>query len=311
MTVEDIFCTARQELHHLYPVQEINAMVRILLHHYTDLTATQIYTEPNSQLSLRGTKQSTVIARNEAINSQLLIDALHQLAAGRPLQYITGETEFCGLTFEVNEQVLIPRPETEELVQWAVEELKACSAPVVLDLCTGSGCIAVAVSKQCPTAKVLACDISTGALAVAQRNAVKNKADVDFFYYDVLGTRNKDIFSQFSTVIARNEAINSQFSILSNPPYVRNSEKAVMRKNVLDYEPHAALFVDDSDPLIFYRAIAAIARQCITADGFVMVEINEALAADTMQLFRDAGFSSVALRQDINGKDRMIIGKIR
>ena len=299
MTIEDIFRTARQECKHLYPEPEINAMVRLLLHHYTNLTPTQLYTEPNCQLSI--------------VNSQLMIDALHQLAAGRPLQYITGKTEFCGLTFEVNEQVLIPRPETEELVQWAVEELKTYPTPVVLDLCTGSGCIAVTVAKKCPTAKVLACDISTGALATAQRNAAINEAAVDFFYHDVLETRNKDIKnkdnSQFSTLNSQLITHNSSIIILSNPPYVRNSEKAMMRKNVLDYEPHAALFVDDEDPLIFYRTIAAIARQCITADGFVMIEINETMAVATMQLFRDAGFSSVTLRQDINGKDRIVMAQ--
>jgi release factor glutamine methyltransferase len=226
----------------------------------------------------------------------LLTDALRQISPGRPLQYVTGLTEFCGLTFEVSEQVLIPRPETEELVSWAVEKLAAFTAPVVLDLCTGSGCIAVAVAKQCPTAKVLACDISFEALKVAQRNAVRNNVLVDFFHCDILND---------STFLNRQSPI----IILSNPPYIRNAEKALMHQNVLNHEPHEALFVDDADPLIFYRAIAAIARQCVT-DGFVMVEINEALAVATMQVFYDAGFSSVTLRQDVNGKDRMIMGGI-
>jgi release factor glutamine methyltransferase len=217
------------------------------------------------------------------------------------LQYIIGKTEFCGLPLEVNEQVLIPRPETEELVRWAVEELQAYTAPVVLDLCTGSGSIAIAVAKQCPTAKVLACDISTEALAVAQRNAAKNKVAIDFFHADIFNN------SKFKIQNLKLETRNSKFIILSNPPYIRNSEKTMMHQNVLGHEPHDALFVSDDDPLIFYRAIAAIARQCIVADGFVMVEINEALAADTMQVFRDAGFTSMTLRQDINGKDRMLM----
>ncbi|MCL2098350.1 MAG: peptide chain release factor N(5)-glutamine methyltransferase [Bacteroidales bacterium] len=279
MTIDEIFRAARQQCRYLYSEQEINAMVRVLLQHYINLTSTQLYTEPDFQFSIA--------------NAQLLTDALHQLSTGRPLQYITGKTEFCGLPFEVNEQVLIPRPETEELVRWAVEELKAYAEPVVLDLCTGSGCIAIAVAKQCPTAKVLACDISAEALAVAQRNAERNNVAVEFFQCDILDS------SKFKTH-------HSSLIILSNPPYVRNSEKALMRKNVLDHEPHTALFVDDEDPLVFYRAIAAIAKQYMQSDSFVMVEINEALATETTQVFRDAGFTSLELRQDINGKDRTV-----
>ena len=285
MTVDDIFRAARQQLKQSYPLQEINAMLRVLLQHYTGLTTAQIYADPQQLLP--------------TANCQLLTEALKQLSAGRPLQYVIGETDFCGLTFEVDEQVLIPRPETEELVHWAVEELQAYTAPVVLDLCTGSGCIAVAVAKQCPAAKVLACDISSGALEVAQRNAARNDVTVDFFQCDIL--------NQVSGIRYQVSGINSSFIILSNPPYVRNSEKAMMRQNVLEHEPHGALFVADDDPLIYYRAIAAIARQCIVADGFVMVEINEALAADTMQIFRAAGFSSLSLRQDLNSKNRMIM----
>ena len=222
------------------------------------------------------------------------------------MQYVTGKTEFCGLTFEVNEQVLIPRPETEELVRWAVEELRTFAAPVVLDLGTGSGCIAVAVVKQCPTAKVFACDISHEALAVAQRNAAKNEVAVDFFQCDMLKDLKFKVQSlKFKT--RNSEPINKTICILSNPPYVRNSEKALMHRNVLDHEPHSALFVADADPLVFYRAIAAIAQQCIVDDGFVMVEINEALIADTMQVFSAAGFNALTLRQDINGKNRMLL----
>ncbi|MDR0294728.1 MAG: peptide chain release factor N(5)-glutamine methyltransferase [Prevotellaceae bacterium] len=287
MTVDDIFREARQQCRFLYSEQEINAMVRVLLQHYTGLTIARIYAEPHQLLP--------------TAYCLLLTDAINQLSTGRPLQYVIGKAEFCGITFEVNEQVLIPRPETEELVRWAVEELQAYTAPVVLDLCTGSGCIAIAIAKQCPTAKVLACDISTEALAVAQRNAAKNKVAINFFHADILNN------SKFKIQNLKLETRNSKFIILSNPPYICNSEKAMMHQNVLGHEPHEALFVSDVDPLMFYRAIAAIARQCIVSDGFVMVEINETLAADTMQVLRDAGFSSIMLRQDINGKDRMIL----
>ena len=304
MTINDIFLIARQQCRHLYSEQEINAMVRMLLQHYAGLTTAQIYAEPHQLLP--------------TAYCLLLTDIINQLSSGRPLQYITGKTEFCGLPFEVNEQVLIPRPETEELVRWAVEELQAFTAPVVLDLGTGSGCIAIAIAKQCPTAKVLACDISLEALAVAQRNAAKNEVTVNFFQYDILqrpgviartvrdgicGGKQSEATSPLAGYLNLH---NTKLIILSNPPYIRNSEKAMMHQNVLGHEPHSALFVEDADPLLFYRAIAAIARQYIASGGFVMVEINEALATDTMQVFRDAGFSSVNLRQDINGKDRII-----
>jgi release factor glutamine methyltransferase len=247
------------------------------------------------------------------------------LLASKPLSYITGEAEFCGRSFAVNASVLIPRPETEELVQWMAspqESRSRQSQPAVgkntglclstancycklllpfegavLDLCTGSGCIAVSVSAQWPDVQVAACDVSEEALEVARANAQRHHTPIDFFACDIL--RQQDL-------LAARFAPASVQVILSNPPYVRRSEQVLMQPNVLRYEPHLALFVDDEDPLVFYRAIASIARRCLAPAGFVMVEINEALAGDTAGVFRAAGFTSIEVKQDLYGKDRFV-----
>ncbi len=279
MTLADIFRAADEQLYHLYPPEEIKAVVRILLQHHTGLTIAQIYADPSLV-----TPYSSPVTRH-----------LHALASGRPLQYILGETEFCGHVFEVNENVLIPRPETEELVQHALAGLRPYDRPRVLDLCTGSGCIAVSVAAALPEAQVSACDISKEALEVARRNALRNNTSVNFFECDI--THHSSLITHHSSPVT---------CILSNPPYIRNAEKALMRPNVLDHEPHLALFVEDHDPLVFYRAIAAIARMTLAPNGFVMVEINEALAEETAQVFRNEGFSSIQIYKDVFDKDRML-----
>ena len=291
MTVADIFRQANEQLRDLYPEEEIKAMVFVLLQHFAGLSKTQIYTNP--QLSIFHFPFS-------------IFHSLNQLSTGRPLQYVLGETEFSGLVFEVNENVLIPRPETEELVHWAVDELKSFAAPRVLDLCTGSACIAVSVAAALPSAQVSACDISLPALDVARRNAARNKVNIDFFECDILSDELQ-VTSYKNPVTRHSSLVTSPVDcILSNPPYVRNSEKLLMRRNVLDFEPPIALFVEDSDPLVFYRAIAGIACKHLSPDGFVMVEINEALADETAQVFKNEGFSQIEFRKDIFDKDRIL-----
>jgi release factor glutamine methyltransferase len=258
-----------------------------LLQHYSGLSRTQLYACPEQMLS------HDLVAKIEA--------GVDALLAHKPLQYITGEAEFCGLSFAVNESVLIPRPETEELVQRALQALRGHSAQAplrVLDLCTGSGCIAVAVAAQWPALSVAACDVSAAALDVAQRNAQRHHTPVGFFTCDIL---------QQQEILAAHLAPAPVHAILSNPPYVRRSEQALMQPNVLRYEPPLALFVDDGDPLVFYRAIAAIARRHLAPAGFVLVEINEALAAATAGVFRAAGFASVQAHRDLFGKDRFLM----
>jgi release factor glutamine methyltransferase len=271
----------------LYPAREARVLLYQLLQHYSGFSRAQLYASPDRELSCE------LVTQIEAGVDALLVH--------KPLQYITGEAEFCGLSFAVNESVLIPRPETEELVQRAVQALrhqKARGPLNVLDVCTGSGCIAVAVAAQLPSSSVAACDVSEEALNVAQANAQRHHAPIDFFTCDIL---------QQQAVLAAHLAPASVHAILSNPPYVRRSEQALMQPNVLRYEPPLALFVDDDDPLVFYRAIAAIARQYLAPAGVVLVEINEAMARATVAVFRAAGFSSVQVQQDLFGKDRFLM----
>jgi release factor glutamine methyltransferase len=282
--VSAVVAHSAQRLQPLYPAAEAQTLAYQLLQHYAGLSRAQLYACPEQELS-----RELVEKIKAGVNA---------LLACKPLQYITGEVEFCGLSFMVNEAVLIPRPETEELVQVAVLALRRQSgAPTVLDLCTGSGCIAVAVATQLPAAAVTACDVSQEALGVACANARRLHAQVDFFACDIL---------QQPEELATHLAPASVQAILSNPPYVRRSEQALMQPNVLRYEPHLALFVDDGDPLVFYRAIADIARQYLAPDGFVLVEINEALAGATAGVFRAAGFPAVQVKQDLCGKDRFV-----
>lgn len=223
-----------------------------------------------------------------------------RLNNNEPIQYILGETEFYGRRFLVNDSVLIPRPETEELVKYVVEKQKnqfpisiSSNQLSILDIGTGSGCIAISLAKELPNFKVTAYDISEKALETAKRNAELNKADVIFEKVDILS-------SQFLI-------LNSQFSIiLSNPPYVTKQEIERMQKNVLDFEPHLALFVEDSEPLIFYEAIANFAFNNLTDNGLVAVEINEALGEETAEVFRRKGFSEVEIIKDIHQKDRFV-----
>lgn len=234
-----------------------------------------------------------------ADNSALLLQILDELKIGRPLQYILGETEFYGLTFKVNPSVLIPRPETEELVDWVLKEVRVLKSETsllkILDIGTGSGCIPVALKMHLPWAEVFAIDISAGALETAQQNADLNQTEIHLVQDDILNPR-KDLI------------INNKYSvIISNPPYVTVSEKEQMHRNVLEYEPHSALFVQDDDPLVFYHAIADFAWLHLQDTGYLFFEINENLGKETLDLLHQKGFKNTELRQDLRGKDRMIM----
>jgi release factor glutamine methyltransferase len=282
--ISDVVAHSARRLQPLYPAGEARSLAYQLLQHYLGMSRAQLYACGEQE-----------IPRNLAGKIEA---GVNDLLSHKPLQYITGEVEFCGLPFVVNASVLIPRPETEELVQLAVQTLQQQRTPWrALDLCTGSGCIAVSVAAQLPAAQVAACDVSEEALAVAQRNAQRHRTPVDFFPCDILHQHD---------ALAARLAPASVHAILSNPPYVRRSEQALMQPNVLRYEPHPALFVDDRDPLVFYRAIAAIARRHLAPAGFVLVEINEALAGATAGVFRAAGFSDVQVKRDLCGKERFV-----
>jgi release factor glutamine methyltransferase len=208
-----------------------------------------------------------------------------------PVQYILGETEFYGRKFFVNENVLIPRCETEELVDLIINENRSNSINI-LDIGTGSGCIAVSLDCELPDARVYAIDISTVALKIATQNNDYNKANVLFAEYDILGNVEFPHDTKFEVIV-------------SNPPYVRTSEKQYMHANVLEHEPHIALFVEDSSPLIYYEACLRFAENYLADRGKIYVEINEFLGAETLALFRNYGYDAVLIK-DLSGKDRII-----
>jgi release factor glutamine methyltransferase len=219
---------------------------------------------------------------------------LAELKKEVPIQYLLGKTNFYGLDFEVNENVLIPRPETEELVEWIINQnLKSDDSKKIkiLDIGTGSGCIAISLAKNIPNAQVYGIDVSKKAIETAKRNAINNKAEVTFILQDILET----------------DLLKCNFDIIvSNPPYVRNLEKEEIKKNVLDYEPHLALFVEDNDALIFYRKIAALAQRNLLENGQLYFEINQYLGDETKDLLEKMNFKNIELRKDIYDNDRMI-----
>lgn len=218
-------------------------------------------------------------------------DVLKQLEQFRPIQYIFGKAYFYGLEFKVNENTLIPRPETEELVEWIIHENNKRGTFSVLDIGTGSGCIPISLAKNLQQAHVSTIDISEGALAVAKENANANDVTVNFIQTDILAA----------------DTLPHQYDVIvSNPPYVRNLEKAEIKSNVLDYEPHLALFVDDADPLVFYRKIATLAKKYLKPGGKLYYEINQYLGPETVELLEGQGFSNIVLRKDFMGNDRMI-----
>lgn len=221
--------------------------------------------------------------------------AVKDLLKNKPIQYIIGETEFCDLKFKVNENVLIPRPETSELVHLIVNSQRstANSQQSILDIGTGSGCIAISLAKMISGSEVYALDISEKALEVAKENAVNNNVEVTFIHDDILSLKNK---------------IDTKFDIIvSNPPYVRELEKAEMRDNVLNWEPHNALFVSDNNPLIFYRIILEFAKSHLKENGEIWFEINEFLGKEMTELCNEMGFSQVEVFNDFRGKERVLL----
>lgn len=227
-----------------------------------------------------------------------LLEILEQLKNGSPLQYILGETDFYDLKFKVNPSVLIPRPETEELVDWTlitIREMKGETEVLkIVDIGTGSGCIPISIKKYIPLADITAIDISENALDTAKLNAELNKTELNFIKDDILTPTNQEL-------------VNTQYDvIISNPPYITESEKSKMHQNVLNYEPHNALFVPDNESLKFYYAIADFAINHLKKTGFLFLEINENFGKETISLLLKKGFKTTELRQDMYGKDRMI-----
>ena len=269
-----------EELVKLYDKEESDSLFYFALDHVTGMKRNEVL------LNASGEIQGTQLAGLTAL--------LKQLSLGVPIQHIVGEAEFYGMKFRVNESVLIPRVETEELVDWIIKEeanLFRTENRNILDVGTGSGCIAISLKKHLTGSKVSALDMSPAAILVARQNAEQNgESTIDFIEADI---RYFSCATKYNVVV-------------SNPPYITQEEKMEMHENVLRYEPHIALFVDDQDPLLFYKAIADFSLSNLEAGGSLFFEINQAYGPETIDMLEQKGFKEVVLRKDMQGKDRMI-----
>ncbi len=258
----------------IYGAREAEQISRMILQEVAAVSTTQLLLQPQEQCHIE--------------NLDVVIE---QLAAGRPVQYIIGQAEFCSYNFVVREGVLIPRPETEELVFRVIEE---CSPkPRILDVGCGSGAISISLAKLIPGAEVCGVDISTDALSIAQENNLRLNAQVKLIEGDALCGVEHYVDGLFDIVV-------------SNPPYIPYGEQSAMRDNVTMYEPHVALFVDDDNPLIFYRAIARSALQLLRPEGLLYFEIHEDFGCDVVEMLREMGYIGVAMIRDINDKPRIV-----
>ena len=297
MLLADFTREGTRSLGGLYPEREAHSIVLMLCE------------------ALLGTHSYTHIVEPQTVVAPALLPgleaAMERLRRGEPVQYVIGHTEFCGFRFRVTPDVLIPRPETEQMVREAVEEASRLrrmrspygrsAAPVrVLDLCTGSGCIAWAVALLAPGTEVVGVDVSESALVVAMGQELARECKScgavapRFVLADILDTEQAFDDGQFDIILA-------------NPPYIMESERAQMRRNVLDFEPDLALFVPDSDPLLFYKAIAVWSRRLLAPEGKGLVEINERLGAETEELFHEAGFVHTSVRKDVFERNRFVL----
>lgn len=267
-----------KSLEGIYDMAEAQAMARILVEKVTGIRAHDALANPNLLLSLS--------------QIEILDSYVQELKLQKPIQYILGETEFFGISLKVNPNVLIPRPETEELVEWIIKSNDS-TFPTVLDIGTGSGCIAISIAKHTPAARVYGIDISMESISLAKQNSIRANTSITFIQADILDQSIQIEGSPFDIIV-------------SNPPYVRESEKELMHPNVLENEPHLALFVIDQDPLIFYKAIAEFAKNNLNRNGIVYCEINEAFGKETAKVFEDYDFKNIEVREDINGKKRML-----
>ncbi|MBP9847907.1 MAG: peptide chain release factor N(5)-glutamine methyltransferase [Flavobacterium sp.] len=290
MLLKDYKINFFNSLKNIQDEQEIESFFFILTEYLHNLKRVDVALNPNFELSdAEVDKWNTILA---------------QLQQEKPIQYITGEAWFYGLRFEVNENTLIPRPETEELVEWIIESQKSkvqSQKLEILDVGTGSGCIPISLKANLSQANVSAIDVSEKALEVAKRNAELNKVEINFIQTNILEV--EDLSQLPSPIIHHPSSYNI---IVSNPPYVRNLEKHEIKKNVLDYEPHLALFVEDTDALLFYRKIAQLALKNLSPNGLLFFEINQYLGKETVELLESLGFKNIELKKDIYDNNRMI-----
>jgi len=279
LKVKEIRQKFQENLKSYFPETEIESFVQILFEKYVGFSRLDLVLNPEFL--------------PEKHQLQQLESALNRLKNQEPIQYIVGETSFFGLTFKVNSHVLIPRPETEELVDWVLKDISDSSDSLsILDIGTGSGCIAISIASKTEDAEVFAWDISEEALRIAEQNASLNQVEVIFEMKNILDSE-----------ISTSKKLDI---IISNPPYVRQKEKQKMNANVLDFEPHVALFVEDNDALIFYRKILDFAKNHIKAGGRVYFEINEYLKSEMEDLLQSLKLHDYTFKKDIFGKNRML-----
>ena len=279
MTVRTLKNHFAKALSELYPSEEIQSFFSILSEKHLGMS--------RLELSL---KSEMILSE---VISKKYIEALKRLQTHEPIQYIIGETEFYGLLFKVNKHTLIPRPETEELVDWIITESKTQypEPSTILDIGTGSGCIAISLAKNILGSRVAAIDFSEEALDVAEHNASLNNVDIDFIRMDIL--KALELPTQYDVIV-------------SNPPYVRNLEKEKMQRNVLNFEPDSALFVSDESPLVFYKKIAGLANNHLAPHGLLYFEINEYFSEDMVIMLKEFNFKDITVKTDFFGKERMI-----
>jgi release factor glutamine methyltransferase len=277
-----------------FPNTEIDTFFAFLMEEYLNFKRIDIVLKPDFLVD--------DITKNE------LNIALEKLKNHEPIQYILGKTEFFGFPFIVNKNTLIPRPETEELVVWILEEVTLLQKSIlkeisILDIGTGSGCIAILFSKKLRNAKTYAIDISKKALKIAKKNAKLNKVFINFFEIDILKINSLENLKKDQN--SSNQPVKFDI-IVSNPPYVRNSEKIEINRNVLENEPHQALFVSDENPLLFYEKIADLSKKHLTENGILFFEINQYLGKEILEMLLQKGVKNFEIRKDLFGNERMI-----
>lgn len=278
MNLKDFKNFFNKELTNLYPKTEIDAFFFRIIDDKLGFTLTDLFV-----------KQGFIIPNDVLLDVKQIIKRLKN---EEPIQYILGKTEFYGLPFIVNKNVLIPRPETEELVSWVIEEIKNKNdIKNLLDIGTGSGCIPISIKKNITNLDVYALDISSEAIKIAKQNSKQNNVNISFIEDDIL--QIKKLKQKFDVIV-------------SNPPYIRELEKKEIKNNVLNNEPHLALFVSNENPLIFYEKIADLAKNNLNQNGMLFFEINQYLGKETVKMLKEKGFKNIELRKDLFGNDRMI-----
>jgi len=278
-TVKAIFDYTIKQLSDIYPENEVRSILKITLKHYFNFDGKYLALHPDQRFT----------------ESELLkiIFLTKELKTGKPIQHILGETVFYELSFKVNENVLIPRQETEELVDWIIKDFNNKEDIRILDIGTGSGCIPISLKKNIPLSVLHASDFSKQALELAKENVKRNNVEVNFIYDDILNFNLEKFPGSYDVIV-------------SNPPYVLQNEKESLHRNVVDFEPHMALFVDNDEALVFYRAIIQFATKKLVKGGSLYFEINEIYGKAIEELLSNEGFSDISLKKDLNGKDRMI-----